>query len=214
MNQKHISTFYLLLLMLATILSLYIPKYEAVATDKAIIPNEAIRLRILANSDSPKDQQIKQKVRDQVNEEITKWVEDLTSLEDAKNLIQAKLPEIQTISENVLKKEKVDQTVQVEFTKVSFPTKLYGEFLYPAGEYDAVLITIGEGKGANWWCVLFPPLCFLDFSNGVAVKSVDVDEKEMESDKQEEKKHVFAKEDERPSQIKFFIAELFKKFFR
>lgn len=200
--------------MLATILSLYIPKYEAVATDKAIIPNEAIRLRILANSDSPKDQQIKQKVRDQVNEEITKWVEDLTSLEDAKNLIQAKLPEIQTISENVLKKEKVDQTVQVEFTKVSFPTKLYGEFLYPAGEYDAVLITIGEGKGANWWCVLFPPLCFLDFSNGVAVKSVDVDEKEMESDKQEEKKHVFAKEDERPSQIKFFIAELFKKFFR
>ena len=59
----------------------------------------------------------------------------------------------------------------MEFGKVQFPTKLYGEFLYPAGEYQAILITLGEGTGANWWCVLYPPLCFLDFSNGVAVQS-------------------------------------------
>ena len=59
--------------------------------------------------------------------------------------------------------------MNVKFGKVQFPTKLYGQFLYPAGEYQAILITLGSGEGANWWCVLYPPLCFLDFSNGVAV---------------------------------------------
>ena len=59
----------------------------------------------------------------------------------------------------------------MKFSKnVKFPTKVYGNFIYPAGEYEAVLITIGEGEGANWWCVLFPPMCFLDFSSGTAVR--------------------------------------------
>lgn len=214
MGKKHLSTFYILLLSFATIFSLYIPNNEAVATEKTVIPNEAIRLRILANSDLPKDQRIKQKVRDAVNGEITKWVEDLTSLEEAKQLLQGKLPEIQTIAENVLKKEHVDQSIQVEFSKVSFPTKLYGEFLYPAGEYEAVLITIGKGKGANWWCVLFPPLCFLDFSNGVAVSENSDEEKEINKSQHDEKKPVFTKEDEEEGEIKFFVVEIFKKIFR
>lgn len=213
MGKKHLSTFYILLLSFATIFSLYIPNNEAVATEKTVIPNEAIRLRILANSDLPKDQRIKQKVRDAVNGEITKWVEDLTSLEEAKQLLQGKLPEIQTIAENVLKKEHVDQSIQVEFSKVSFPTKLYGEFLYPAGEYEAVLITIGKGKGANWWCVLFPPLCFLDFSNGVAVSENSDEEKEINKSQHDEKKPVFTKEDEEEGEIKFFVVEIFKKIF-
>lgn len=214
MGKKHLSTFYILLLSFATIFSLYIPNNEAVPTEKTVIPNEAIRLRILANSDLPKDQRIKQKVRDAVNGEITKWVEDLTSLEEAKQLLQGKLPEIQTIAENVLKKEHVDQSIQVEFSKVSFPTKLYGEFLYPAGEYEAVLITIGKGKGANWWCVLFPPLCFLDFSNGVAVSENSDEEKEINKSQHDEKKPVFTKEDEEEGEIKFFVVEIFKKIFR
>ena len=70
-----------------------------------------------------------------------------------------------------MKRENVRQSVSVRFDRVSFPTKLYGNMVYPAGEYEAVLITLGKGEGANCWCVLFPPLCFLDFSNGEAVKS-------------------------------------------
>lgn len=145
------------------------PKNEAIANDTVVIPSDAIRLRILANSDSAEDQALKRLVRDEVNQEITKWVAELTSKEEARDVIQAGLPEIEKIAEQVVAKQNSNQEVKVEFGQVEFPTKLYGEFLYPAGEYEAILITLGDGAGANWWCVLFPPLCFLDFSNGVAV---------------------------------------------
>ena len=177
MNSKVLVWSYLIILSLGTILNLYIPKTEAVAKDSIVIPAEAIRLRILANSDSGQDQEIKRKVRDAVNEQITLWVQDLTSLEKAKDVINSKLPVVQNIAERVVAEQGSTQSVKVEFGKVQFPTKLYGQFLYPAGEYQAILITLGEGTGANWWCVLYPPLCFLDFSNGVAVQSDGFEDK-------------------------------------
>ena len=186
MKNKVISS-YLILLSIATLLSLYIPKNEVTAKEEITIPNEAIRLRILANSDSESDQNLKRKVRDAVNAEITKWVQDLTSLEEARKTIQSGLPEIQQIAETIVQEENSNQAVNAEFDRVKFPTKLYGQFLYPAGEYEAILITIGEGEGANWWCVLFPPLCFLDFSNGVAVsEGFDEDEENTNNKNREE----------------------------
>jgi len=160
---------YLIILSFATMLNLYMPKTEAAAKESIVIPGQAIRLRILANSDYEKDQAIKRKVRDAVNAHITLWVQDLTSMEKARTVIKSKLPEIQEIAEKTVREQGSNQSVKVEFDKVQFPTKLYGQYLYPAGKYQAVLITLGEGKGANWWCVLYPPLCFLDFSNGLAV---------------------------------------------
>jgi stage II sporulation protein R len=157
-----------------------------VAKDSIVIPAEAIRLRILANSDSAEDQEIKRKVRDAVNAQITLWVQDLTSLDKAKSVINSKLPEVQAIAEKVVREQGSSQSVNVEFGKVQFPTKLYGEFLYPAGEYQAILITLGEGTGANWWCVLYPPLCFLDFSNGVAVQSDGFEDKAYAAEKEEQ----------------------------
>ncbi|MFF2447258.1 stage II sporulation protein R [Neobacillus sp. NPDC058068] len=168
---------YLIVLSFATMLSLYMPKTEAAQKESIVIPGEAIRLRILANSDFEADQAIKRKVRDAVNAQITLWVQDLTSMEKARTVIKAKLPEIQAIAEKVVFDEGADQPVKVEFAKVQFPTKLYGQYLYPAGKYQAILITLGSGEGANWWCVLYPPLCFLDFSNGVAI-SEGFDEKQ------------------------------------
>ncbi|MBV7505182.1 stage II sporulation protein R [Bacillus sp. sid0103] len=169
MKSKLVVWGYLIVLSLGTMLSLYMPKTEAAAKESIVIPGEAIRLRILANSDFEKDQAIKRKVRDAVNAQITVWVQDLTSMEKARTVINSKLPEIQAISERVVREQGSTQSVKVEFGKVQFPTKLYGQYLYPAGEYQAILITLGSGEGANWWCVLYPPLCFLDFSNGVAV---------------------------------------------
>jgi stage II sporulation protein R len=231
MKRKNIAIIYLLILSIGTILSLYIPKNEVTANEAVIIPSDAIRLRILANSDREEDQRVKRLVRDDVNAEITKWVSTLTSKQEAKQVIQEGLPELQQIAENVLIEENVNQSVKVEFGKVDFPTKLYGEFLYPAGEYEAILITLGEGKGANWWCVLFPPLCFLDFSNGVAV-SEGFDEEEEKKQQEEEKKKslqvmkhgldqklgktespVFTTEDEEPVKVKFFIVEIWDRIF-
>lgn len=222
---------YLIVLSLGTILSLYIPKNVVTAQDAVTIPGEAIRLRILANSDKGSDQDLKRDVRDAVNAKITLWVKDLTSIKEARAVIQSKLPEIQVIAEEVVKQQESHQEVKVEFGKVQFPTKLYGEFLYPAGEYEAILITLGEGKGANWWCVLFPPLCFLDFSNGVAVSDGFEDKKDLEeksnkqkleqkvvqdnSEKSQPQKEapVYTPNDEQPIKVKFFIVEIWEKIF-
>ncbi|WP_312097947.1 stage II sporulation protein R [Niallia sp.] len=229
MKNKPMATIYLFVLILSTIMSLYIPKNEVTANSEVIIPNDAIRLRILANSDLEADQALKRKVRDAVNEEITKWVSELTSKEAAKDLLKEKLPEIQLIAERVVEEEQANQAVNVTFDKVDFPTKLYGEFLYPAGQYDAILITLGEGEGANWWCVLFPPLCFLDFSNGVAVSDGFEEEKKEEKvekkaekektakvEKKEEKEKkdpVFVEAEEEKVEVKFFLVELWDKIF-
>ncbi|WP_349305735.1 stage II sporulation protein R [Bacillus sp. FJAT-49711] len=168
--QKNIAWVYIVILVFATVASLAIPKQEmAMASDPFVIPGEAIRLRILANSDGEKDQEVKRAIRDEVNKEITTWVQDLTSIDAARSTITSQLEEVEQIAKKELAARNLDYSVKVEFDNVQFPTKLYGQYLYPAGTYEAILITLGEGKGANWWCVLFPPLCFLDFSNSLAV---------------------------------------------
>ena len=178
MKKRNVAIIYLLILTVGTIFSLYIPKQEAAKADTAtaVIPDEAIRLRILANSDREEDQAVKRLIRDEVNQDITGWVAELTSLEDAREVIISHLDEIQATAETVIAKEGLRQSVKIEFGQAEFPTKLYGQYLYPAGDYEAVIITLGEGDGANWWCVLFPPLCFLDFSNGTAVSQSPFDE--------------------------------------
>ncbi|MGG7619462.1 stage II sporulation protein R [Bacillus coreaensis] len=222
MKTKTLAKLYIIILSIGTLLSLYIPKNEVTADEAIVIPNEAIRLRILANSDLEVDQELKREVRDEVNAAITEWVAELTSVEAARDLIQSRLPEIKAIAEEVLEKNGSNQSVKTDFGKVEFPTKLYGEFLYPAGEYEAVLITLGSGEGANWWCVLFPPLCFLDFSNSVAVKEgvdeqeekeVKVEEEKVETQEAKEPVFVEEKKDEQEVEVKFFLVELWDKIF-
>ncbi|TMN22011.1 stage II sporulation protein R [Lentibacillus cibarius] len=170
-------------------------------SDVEVIPDEAIRLRILANSDKQDDQQLKRKVRDEVNAAITEWVGDITNIEQARTMIENRTPEIKKIVGDVLKEENKEQSYNVEYGKnVTFPAKLYGSYLYPAGEYEAVLITLGKGKGANWWCVLFPPLCFLDFSNGTSVAEAE-EKDENKADEREDK--------EDKAEVKFFLFEWF-----
>jgi len=193
MKSKMIVWAYLVVLSFATMVNLYMPKTEAAAKESIVIPGEAIRLRILANSDLVEDQQLKRKVRDAVNAQISLWVQDLTSMEQARSVIQSKLPEIQGIAENVVREQRSEQSVNVEFGKVQFPTKLYGQYLYPAGKYQAILITLGKGEGANWWCVLYPPLCFLDFSNGVAVGKGFEEKETAKAKKKEEGSEALAK---------------------
>lgn len=160
---------YITLLITGVLVHLYGQQTNAGANAVVAIPDEAIRLRILANSDADKDQQLKRKVRDAVNAQINGWVAELTSVDEAKRVIRSHLPEIEQTVARVLRQEQSSQSYHVQFGSVQFPTKVYGNYVYPAGTYDALLITLGEGKGANWWCVLFPPLCFLDFSNSDAV---------------------------------------------
>lgn len=134
-----------------------------------LIPAEAIRLRVIANSDSAQDQWLKRKVRDEVVTEMKQWALQPKHIEEAREMIQSRLPLFKQIAQQTLHTYGVRDSVDVTFAKVPFPTKLYGDQVYPAGEYEALRITIGEGKGENWWCVLFPPLCFIDMSSGEAI---------------------------------------------
>ncbi|MED4464409.1 stage II sporulation protein R [Metabacillus fastidiosus] len=218
MKTRVIAIIYIFLLLTGTVGSLYGQSIAAAdANEPVVIPDEAIRLRILANSDSDEDQALKRKVRDEVNKEITKWVEKLTSIEAARKLISDRLPEIERIVEDVMKEEELVQSYDVDFDNVSFPTKLYGDYIYPAGEYEAILITLGEGNGANWWCVLFPPLCFLDFSTGAAVKA-EGNEAAAENDSEKMKEQVTSivideEEKKEEVEVKFFLVEWFEGLF-
>ncbi|WP_415783384.1 stage II sporulation protein R [Lederbergia lenta] len=190
--QKNIAWLYIFVLVIGTVISVVTPKQEIASADEAVvIPEEAIRLRILANSDSEQDQEVKRAIRDAVNVEITNWVQDLTSIDTARDVITSQLQEVEEIARQELAQMGLDYSVKVEFGDVEFPAKLYGQFLYPAGTYEAILITLGEGSGANWWCVLFPPLCFLDFSNGLAVgPGFDDSEESVETKDTEETKDI------------------------
>jgi stage II sporulation protein R len=140
-------------------------------TGTRVIPHESIRLRILANSDRPEDQLVKRDIRDAIVQEMNAWVgklENPQSLNQARVLIAAHLPEIDRLVGAELARRGIAYQHQVELASVPFPTKMYGGLVYPAGNYEALRVTLGQGKGQNWWCVLFPPLCFIDAGSGEA----------------------------------------------
>ncbi|MCZ8523374.1 MULTISPECIES: stage II sporulation protein R [Paenibacillus] len=128
----------------------------------AKIPQESIRLRILANSDTPADQWVKREVRDAIVAEMEGWVEQPKGIEEAREAVRAHLPELREVVGGTLRKNGFDYNYNVELGVVPFPTKMYGNEVYPAGDYEALRVSIGEAEGQNWWCVLFPPLCFID----------------------------------------------------
>lgn len=134
----------------------------SVRASKTLIPNEAIRLRILANSDSVYDQNVKAKVKSELQNGIAFVMQDVESLEGARDKIKKSIPYLEEIVANVLNQENNPYSYQLDFGIHSFPEKEYKGVLYEAGDYESLLVTLGEGKGQNWWCVLFPPLCLLE----------------------------------------------------
>ena len=131
------------------------------------LSNNIFRLHIIANSDSPKDQELKLKVRDNV----IKYIKDLSiysySKNDIINITQNHSNKIKKIALDTIKENGYNYNVTIEFGNFYFPTKHYGNISLPSGTYDALRIKIGKAKGQNWWCSLFPPLCFTDVSSGI-----------------------------------------------
>lgn len=206
-----------IILLVFVVFILQVREVQSEETFQAI-PDDAIRLRILANSDAEEDQQIKRIVRDDVNAYISELVQYIDDIEEGRRVIDASVPEIEKIVAQTLQREGVDQAFTVEYrSNVTFPTKIYDDYLYPAGEYEAVLISLGEGKGSNWWCVLFPPLCFLDFSNGTTVETEgETDEKteeETEELKEEHEGNIVIETEETEESIEDEEEEVEVKFF-
>nr|WP_028608319.1 stage II sporulation protein R [Paenibacillus harenae] len=201
------------------VLILLIMSWEAQQMDAAVaggqIPQEAIRLRILANSDNPADQIVKRLVRDEIVQAMNGWVTGPQSIEEARRTIMAHMPEIERITAKVLESRGFNYGSAAELGVVPFPTKMYGNKVYPAGEYEALRITLGNGEGQNWWCVLFPPLCFIDAASGEAVAAPAEVSAQAETVDADAGEAVQAAAAEAPSgenapEAKFFLWEMIK----
>ena len=129
-----------------------------------------IRFHVIANSDSQEDQQLKRDVRDAIIEEVGGNFQKNATVQQAREIVNANLEEMEAVAKREISRHGKDYSADAQFGHFDFPAKTYGSFSLPAGNYEAVRIVLGEGKGANWWCVLFPPLCFVDISNSVTTQ--------------------------------------------
>lgn len=125
----------------------------------ARIRQEVLRLHVLANSDSDEDQSLKLKVRDRILSEAGTLFYQAETESSARKAAEENLPLIEAAAKAALKDAGAEGTVRVKVTRQFFDTRVYDGFTLPAGQYDAVQVILGEGKGHNWWCVLYPPLC-------------------------------------------------------
>lgn len=136
----------------------------------ANLEDNIFRLHILANSDSEEDQALKLKVRDGILNYMKEINENSKNKISTMEITKAHLPEIQEKCKEILRENGSDYDVTVEIGNFAFPTKFYGNISLPAGNYDALRIKIGKAEGQNWWCSLFPPLCFIDISSRIFIR--------------------------------------------
>ena len=149
------------------------------------IANEIIRFHVIANSNTDEDQALKLKVRDKAIEFVSNSLKESNSLEESRKFIIENKSNIESIAKSVIIENGYDYNVTSSLSRENFPDKIYGDVVFPQGEYEAYRILIGEAKGENWWCVMFPPLCFVDGTKD-AIDSTEVVEK-LEGNNKEEK---------------------------
>jgi len=138
-------------LFIFSLIFLFVNKEEDI-----LIPNNAIRFRVIANSNTLSDQQEKLIIKDKIETEVYKLINGASNTTDVRNLINNNMDKIEEIVKSY------NTPYNINYGSNYFPTKNYKGVMYPAGNYDSLVITLGKGTGSNFWCVLFPPLCLLD----------------------------------------------------
>ena len=130
--------------------------------DKILIPKEAIRIRVIANSNEEYDQEIKNDVKDIVEDEIYYLLKDTIDIDKARTLINNDMPILDSKVKEFLTLKNYDLGYNINYGYNYFPAKKYKGIEYAEGMYESVVVTLGEGKGDNWWCVMFPPFCLIE----------------------------------------------------
>lgn len=170
------------------------------------LSNTFFRLHILANSDSKEDQDLKLKVRDSITEYMNTLIKNKSDKNEIIKICEKHLEDFETIAQKVILDNNYIYDVNISIGKFDFPTKKYGNISLPAGEYDALRIEIGNAIGQNWWCSLFPPLCFVDISSGV----IDSEGEKYLKDNLSKEEFSIVTENSKEIKFKFKIIELFK----
>ena len=194
------------------------------------VKDSLIRFHVIANSDSEEDQNLKLKVKNKVIDYLYPYLNDSQSLDESRQIIKDRMQEVKKLAEEVIKDNNYKYSIKVELSRENFPDKSYGNITLPQGNYEAFRIIIGDGQGKNWWCVMFPPLCFVDESkaeveydktenkinskkdnlnleievNSDGNKSEELDKQNDNNDKEKNENDV---------QIKFKIVEMLKSLF-
>lgn len=160
---KKVFVFILMLLILVSV-------YKK-SNDSVKIPDSAIRFRILANSNSPRDQKIKEVIRDKMQKELYSLLQNSKSIDDSRKIINSNMSNFDEILKDSMKD--IEYSYSIDYGMHYFPSKTYKGITYDEGNYESLLVTLGSGKGDNWWCVLFPPLCLLEAEESSDVKDVE-----------------------------------------
>lgn len=170
-----------------------------------------IRFHVIANSDSEADQQLKLKVRDKILEVIKPLLDKSTSVTESKQILLDNKDLIKQISEQIIAQEGKNYNVNVNLQKSNFPTKKYGDIILPAGEYESLKVVIGKGEGKNWWCVMFPPLCFVDITHGTVPEESKEELKNVLTEEEYDLVSLPQNETDIPVKVKFKIVEWWQK---
>lgn len=186
----------------------FICAYSYVNAVSNRLSDSVFRLHVIANSDSEADQHLKYIVRDNLIEYMNNLCSNCSSKEEIIKIANENIENFKQIAQETIINEGYSYNVHVEIGNFEFPTKSYGDISFPAGYYDSLRVKIGEAKGQNWWCVMFPPLCFVDVTTGVVPESSKDNLKQNLSE--EEYKIISYTEDSNPS-VKFKLIEFFEQ---
>ena len=201
---KNLKKVLIIFILFITYILLSIFSYSnAVSAD---ISNSVFRLHVIANSDSKEDQNLKYAVRDELIKYMNLISKNVSTKEEAIKLANENKDEFYAIAKKVISDNGFNYDVNIEIGNFSFPTKTYGDISLPAGFYDALKVEIGNASGQNWWCVMFPSLCFVDVSEGIVPEESKED---LQLSMQEEDYNLISS-DEPEYKLKFKLVELFE----
>lgn len=194
------------IILILFILYTFICAFSYASVVSSDIADSVFRLHIIANSDSDEDQSLKLIVRDNILEYMKELSSDISSKDDVISLMEEHLDDFHNIACSAIRDAGFDYDVNLKIGQFDFPTKNYGNISLPAGYYDALRIEIGEANGHNWWCVMFPTLCFVDVSSG----SLDEDSKDVLESSLNEEEYDLVSGDSVGINFKFKIVEFFE----
>lgn len=197
----------LIIVLLLLILFIFISAISYVSAVSNNIANGVFRLHVIANSDSPEDQNLKYIVRDELIKYMNTLAKDCNSKQEVIEIAKNNISNFENIAKKTIKDNGFNYNVTVEIGNFDFPTKTYGDITLPAGTYDSLKIKIGKSEGQNWWCVMFPPLCFVDVTTGIVPEE---SKKEMKEAMPEEEYSLISNTNNSEVNFKFKLIEFFE----
>lgn len=203
LNKKTINLKSILILLLLLILYTFLCASSYATQVTSSISDSVFRLHVIANSNSNEDQNLKYVVRDALLDYMNELAKGITSKEEVITLANLHKDDFYNIAINTIRAEGYDYDVNINIGNFRFPSKAYGDITLPAGDYDSLRVEIGKAKGQNWWCVMFPPLCFVDVSSGI----VNDDSKELMKDNLQAEEYSLISEQTDVVKFKFKIVE-------